>query len=147
MVRGRADIILLLFFSPHLRARMQQRANSQTSNLPPNPHILTRHRSTAELRVVGINTNRTESLTEKPSLESNNLAISRLCTRETIISPCVGLGPSLKRPYSKKMEQLLYCCTQQYCCNSPRILGTHWVRTLGHLESTNLPASVTARSA
>ena len=66
-------------------------ANSQTSNLPPNPHILTRHRITAEQRVVGIETSRTESLTEEPSPESNNLAMSRLRTRETIISPCVGL--------------------------------------------------------
>ena len=40
----------------------RSRANSQTSNLPPNPHILNRHRSTAELRVVGIETSRTESL-------------------------------------------------------------------------------------
>ena len=74
---------------------MQQRANSQTSNLPPNPHILTRHRSTAELRVVGIETSGTESHTEEPSAESNDLAMSRLRTRETIISPCVGLAPSL----------------------------------------------------
>ena len=87
-MRGRADI-LLLFFTPHLRARelarsSQQRANSQTSNLPPYPHILTRHRSTAELRVVGIETSRTESRTEEPSPESNDLAMSYLRTRETI---------------------------------------------------------------
>ena len=70
-------------------------ANSQTSNLPPNPHVLTRHRSSAELRVVVIETSRTESLTEEPSPESSNLAMSRLRTRETIISPCVDLAPSL----------------------------------------------------
>ena len=39
---GRADMLMLLF-SP------------QTSSLLPNPH-LSRHRSTAELRVVGIET-------------------------------------------------------------------------------------------
>ena len=55
-------------------------ANSQIFNLPPNPHILTRHRSTAELRVVGIETSRPELLTEEPSPESNNLAMSRLRT-------------------------------------------------------------------
>ena len=77
-------------------------ANSQSSNLPPNPHILTRHRSTAELRVVGIETSRTESLTEEPSPASNNLAMSRLRTRETIISPCVGLAPSLHMCTRKK---------------------------------------------
>ena len=76
------------------RARSQLRANSQTSNLPPNPHIRTRHRSTVELRVV-IETSRTESLTVEPSPESNDLAMSRLRTRETIISPCVGLAPVL----------------------------------------------------
>ena len=76
MVGGRADI-LLLFFSPHLRTGelARSRANSQTSNLPPNPHILPRHRSTAELRVVGIETSRTESLTEEPSPGLNNLAV------------------------------------------------------------------------
>ena len=69
---------MLLFFSSHFkisRVRSQQRANSQTSNLPPNPHILPRHRSTAELRVVGIETSRTESLTEEPSPGLNNLAV------------------------------------------------------------------------
>ena len=58
-------------------------ANSQTSNLRRNPHILTRHRSTAELRVVGIETRCTESLIEEPSPESNNLAMSCLRTRDT----------------------------------------------------------------
>ena len=91
------------------RARLQQRANSQTSNLPPNPHILTRHRSTAELRVVGIETSRTESLTEEPSPESNDLAISCLRTRETIISPCVGLAPSHNVCTSTRKKR--NCCT------------------------------------
>ena len=45
--------------------------------------------------------------------------------------------------YSKKKE-LLYCCTHQYCCNSQPFLGTNTVHTLGHLESTILPASVAA---
>ena len=77
-----------------LAARSREQ-NSQASNLPPNPHILTRHRSTAKLRVVGIEASRTESITEEPSPESNDLAMSYLHTRETIISPCVGLAPSL----------------------------------------------------
>ena len=148
MIGARSSRYIVAFFlaaSQSSRARSQQRANSQTSNLPPNPHILTRHRSTAELRVVGIETSRTESLTEEPSPESNDLAMSRLRTRETIISPCVGLliAHSLNMCTRKKWNN---CCTQQYCCNSPRVLGTHWVHTLGHLESTNLPASVAARS-
>ena len=149
-MRGRADVLLL--FSTRiselasLLAADSSAAKSRTSDLPSNPHILTRHRSTAELRVVGIETSRTESLTEEPSAESNNLAMSRLRTRETIIGPCVGLVPSLNVCNRKKKEQLLHCCTQQFCCNSPRILDTHWVRTLGHLESTSLPARVAARS-
>ena len=83
----------IVFFSPHLRAGelARSRTNSQTSNLAPNPHILTRHHSTAELRVVGIETSRTESITEESSPESINLAMSGLRTRETITSPCVGL--------------------------------------------------------
>ena len=76
-----------LVASQNSRARSQQRAYSQTFNLPPNPHILTRHRSTAKQRAVDIETSRTESLTEEPSSESINLAMYRLRTRETIISP------------------------------------------------------------
>ena len=63
------------------------RVNSQTSNLPPNPHCLTRHRSAAELRVVGIETGRTESPIEEPTPESNDLATSHLRIREIIVSP------------------------------------------------------------
>ena len=57
LVRGRADMLMLLF-SPYLATSLavdNGEANSQTSSLPPNPH-LGRHRSTAELRVVGIET-------------------------------------------------------------------------------------------
>ena len=87
----------------------RSRANSRTCNLPPNPHILTRHRSTAELRVVGIETSLTESLTEEPSPVSNNLAMTCLRTRETIISPCVGLAPILNVCTSiRKQKELLY---------------------------------------
>ena len=82
------------FCSPHARARELTRSRAQISNLPPNAHILTRHRSTAEVRVVGIETSCIESLTEEPSAEWNDLAMSRLHTRETIISP-FGLVPSL----------------------------------------------------
>ena len=57
--------------------------------------MLTRHLSTAELRVVGIETSRTVSPIKEPSPESNDLGMSYQRTRETIISPCVGLAPSL----------------------------------------------------
>ena len=70
----------------------RSRATSQTFKLPRNPQILTRHHSTAELRVVGIETSRAEPLVEEPTPEWNDLAMSRLCIRETIISPCVGLA-------------------------------------------------------
>ena len=144
-MRGRADVLLL--FSTRiselasLLAADSSAAKSRTSDLPSNPHILTRHRSTAELRVVGIETSRTESLKEEPSPESNNMAISRLRTRETVASPCVGLALSLNMRTRKKGTTAVL-----YCCNSPRVLGTHWVRTLGHLESTSLPAGVAGRS-
>ena len=100
MIGGKSSRSIVAFglvtrHAPHLRSRelARSRANSQTSNLPPNPDILTRHRSTAELRVVGIETSRTESLTGEPSPESNNIATSRQRMRETIIAPCVGLAP------------------------------------------------------
>ena len=94
MIRARSGRYFIAFFLTASQLA-RSRANSQTSNLPPNPHVLTRHRSTAELRVVGIETSRTKSLTEEPSPESNDLVMSRLRTRETIISPCVDLAPSL----------------------------------------------------
>ena len=62
-------------------------ANSQT---PISPPILTSspgHRSAAELRVVGIETSRTESPIEEPTPESNDLAMSHLHIREIIVSP------------------------------------------------------------
>ena len=113
-----------LVASQNSRARSQQRAYSQTFNLPPNPHILTRYRSTAELRVVGMETSRTETFTEEPSPESNDLAMSCLHIRETIISPCVGLAPSLHVCTStrKKGTAALLYTAQQYCCNSPGVL-------------------------
>ena len=70
----------------------RSRANSQTFNLPP---ILTRHRSTAELRIVGIETSRTESLVEEPTPESNNIAMPRLRIRARHISSFVRLALSL----------------------------------------------------
>ena len=102
-MRGRADTWLASSLAADSRA-----ASSQTSNLPPNPHILTHHRSTAELRVVGIETSRTELLTEKPSPESNNLAMSRQRIRGAIINPYVGLAPSLNVCTPKKRNN---CCT------------------------------------
>ena len=93
-MRGRADILLLL--SPHISARSQQSKFANYRSPPIHPYILTRHRSTAELPVVGIETSRTESLTEEPTPEFNDLAMSRLRIRETNISSSVGLAPSLE---------------------------------------------------
>ena len=111
-IGARSSRYIVAFFlaaSQSSRACSQQRANSQTSNLPPNPHILTRHRSTAELRVVGIKTSRTESHTEEPSPESNDLAMSCLRTRETITNPCARLAPSLNVCTSTRKKR--NCCT------------------------------------
>ena len=107
---SRYIVFLLLAASQRSRARSYLAAESNFENfqLPPNRHILTRHHSTAKLRVVGIETSRSESLTEEPTPESNDLAMSRLRTRETIISPCVGLDPSLN-VYTRKKRNI--CCT------------------------------------
>ena len=106
IIGARSSRHVVAFF---LAARSQQRTISQTSNLSPNPHILTRHRSTAELRVVGIETSRTESLADEPSSESNDLAMSSLRTQETNISPCVGLAPSPNVCTSTRKKRS--CCT------------------------------------
>ena len=108
--------MLLLLVSPHLRARelTRSRENSQTSNLPPNPHILTRHRSTAELRAVGIENSRTESLTEEPSPESNNLAMSRLYEPEKRLSVPAFLPSSFTQCVCSKKKET-------NCCNALHI--------------------------
>ena len=115
----------IVFFSPHLRSRELARSreqNSQTSNLPPNPQILTRHRCTAGVRVVGIATSRTESLTVEPSPESNDLAMSRLRIRESIFSPCVGLAPSLNVCTLKNRN----CCTAAVHSSTAVIAHEFW---------------------
>ena len=86
------------------RARSQQTAEQQIRKFPISHPILTSSPVTAAL---GVENGRTESLREEPSPESNDLAASRLRTRETNISPCVGLAPSLNMRTRKK-EQLLY---------------------------------------
>ena len=65
-------------------------ANSRTSNLPPSAYILTRHRSTAQLRVVGIEGSLTDWLEEEPSPKSHNLAMCRLRTKERISVPALA---------------------------------------------------------
>ena len=65
-------------------------------------------------------------------------SFTHVCTRKKRNNCCTAQQYCV---YSKKKEQL-----QQYCCNSPRVLSTRWVHTLGHLESINLAASVATRS-
>ena len=133
--------MLLLFFSPLVRSREQFR------KLPISHQTLTSLHGTVALQNCESSASRlaVPSRLQEPSPESNDLAMSRLRIRESAISPCVGLAPSLNVCTRKKRNCCTACCIQQYCCNSSRVLGTHWVHTLGHLESTNLPTSVAAR--
>ena len=55
--------------------------------------ILTRHRSTTELRVFGTETSYTQSLLEEPTPQSNDLALFRLRIVERIIRS--GVAPLL----------------------------------------------------
>ena len=112
--------MLLLFFSPHLAAESKF-ANFQS---PTQSHIRTRHRSTTEQRVVVIETSRTESLTEEPSPESNDLAMSRLRTRETIISPCVGIATSLNVCTSTRKKR--NCCSAAVHSSAAAIVHGFW---------------------
>ena len=138
-MRGRVDIVYCCYFLSRRISRArelaQSRANSQTSNLPPNPHILTRNRSTAELQVVGIETSRTESLTVEPSPESNDLAMSRLRTRETMISPCVGLliAPSLNVSTSTRKKR--NCCTAVLVHSSTAVIADGFWAHIGSIPS------------
>ena len=126
MIGARSSRYICVFFSRRISelasslAVESTFANFQSPTQSSHPHPAPQHCRTAELRVVGIETSRTESLTEEPSPESNDLAMPRLRTRETIISRCVGLAPSPNVCTSaRKKKELLYCCcTQQYCCNS-----------------------------
>ena len=140
-VSARSSRYYIVFFTRRITELASLPAADKTrklAHLPLNPQTLTRHRSTAELRVVGIETSRTELLTEAPYPEWNKLAVSRLRTRETMMSPRVGLAPSLNVCTSTRKKETAVLL--------PRVLGTHWVHTLGHLESTNPPACVAATS-
>ena len=108
----------------------RSRANSQTFNLPP---ILTRHRSTAELRVVGMETGRTDSLIEEPTPESNNIAMSCLRIRERRSSSCVGLALSLN-VCTRNSKTYIYICMWFY-----RRVGLYMI-----LRSTKKGAAVYA---
>ena len=96
-----------VFLSHRISARSQQ-SKFANFNLPP---ILTRHRSTAELRVVGMETGRTDSLIEEPTPESNNIAMSCLRIRERRSSSCVGLALSLNVcTRNSKTYLYIYAC-------------------------------------
>ena len=103
---GRYFVAFCLTASPLAR----RRANPQNSNLPP--PILTTSPVTAALRVAGIETSRTESPIEEPTPESNDLAMSRLRIRETIISPCVGLAPLLSAFTRNSQTHIIYMVLQ-----------------------------------
>ena len=149
MVSARSSRYYIDFFTRRITELASLPAADKTrklAHLPLNPQTLTRHRSTAELRVVGIETSRTELLTEAPYPEWNKLAVSRLRTRETMMSPRVGLAPSLNVCTPRKMNCGTAVHSSRTAVISPAVPGTNWVYTLSHPESTNLPASVAARS-
>ena len=81
-------------------------ARSKFANFEP-PPILTRHRNTAELRVVGIETSCTQSVIEPPP-ESNDLAMSRLRIRERVISSCVDLAPTSLNVYTRSSQTYMW---------------------------------------
>ena len=112
------------------------RANSQTFNLPP---ILTRHRSTAELRVVGIETSRTTSLVEEPTPESNNIAMSRQRIRERHISSCVGLAVSLD--VCTRNSQTYTYSLYMHACGSTEVV---YDRKTGKTTAVNTAAILVA---
>ena len=75
--------IYCCFFSHRMSSTRSRGNNPQTP----------KHRSTAVLRVVGIDTSRTKSLIEEATPGWNDLAMSRLRVGETIIIFFVGLAP------------------------------------------------------
>ena len=91
-MRVGADIYIVAFC---LTASQLARGRENTQTFFYLPHILTRHRSTAELQVVGMETSRSKSHVEEPTPESHDIAMFRLRIRERHTISCVGLGPSL----------------------------------------------------
>ena len=113
------------------RARSQQTAGQQIRKLPISHPILTSSPITAALQ-------NCESSASRLAVPSR---LQRSLSRVEQSSHVLSTHPrndyqSLRWPSSftqrvcsKKKEQLPYCCTQQCCCNSPRVLGTQWVHT------------------
>ena len=63
-------------------------------------------------------------------------SFTHACTRKKRNNCCTAVHSSTACTRKKRNN----------CCNSPRVLSTRWVHTLGHLESINLAASVATRS-
>ena len=126
MIGARSSRYIVAFFSRRISelassiAADSRAANLQTSNLQPNPHILTRHRSTAELRMVGIETSRPESLTEEPFSRVEQSSHAPSTHPRNDYQSLRWPSSFTQRVYSKKNEQLLYCCT-------PVITHEFWV--------------------
>ena len=120
------------------RARSQQTAGQQIRKLPISHPILTSSPITAALQ-------NCESSASRLAVPSR---LQRSLSRVEQSSHVLSTHPrndyqSLRWPSS--FTQRVYS-KKRNNCNSPRVLGIHWVHTLGHLESTTLPARVAARS-
>ena len=106
---SRYTVAFCLAASQSSRARLQLATESKFANFQS--HTQSSHPHPPQhcrLRVVGIETSRTESRTEEPPPESNNLVMSRRRTGEMIISPCVGVAPSLNVCTSTRKNR--NCC-------------------------------------
>ena len=105
MIGARSSGYIVVFFLAASRSREQIR------KLPISHPILTSAPGTAALQNCESSSKRAvPDRLEEPSPESNDLAMSRLRTRETIISPCVSLAPSLNvRTTSTRKKR--NCCT------------------------------------
>ena len=90
-----------------LSSRISARSEFANFEPPPTPHPAPQHCRAASRRH-----SCTQSLLDEPTPESNDLAMSRLRIRETIISPCVGLAPLLSAFTRNSQTHIIYMVLQ-----------------------------------
>ena len=151
---------MLTITTSQLAAR--SRANSTTFNRP----ILTRHRSTAELQVVGIETIRTESLAAESTPESNNTCshvspthpqkayqllrwpnsfTQRVYSQLANLYVCTHVVLQSSRSIMTEKQEQLMCTQQQSAVIAHRLWAYIGSIPWATSKSTSLPASVVAR--
>ena len=130
---------MLLFVSPHLRARELASSREQICKLPSptqssHPHPAPQHCRTANCR-----------RRDLPYRVAYRGTFSRI-ERSSHVPPTHPRSDYQSLRWPRSFTERVYECSKKRnsctavhinCCDIPRVLGTHWAHTLGHHELSN----------